>query len=331
MIHQLSMQATQNPFRKNRGRVSRVLFHPSKPFLLVATEYHVRVYNLVKQALARKLVGSSGGFTCLAIHSSGDHVLAGDPPLPVSCRPGRLVTCGEGPRARALYFDVNQRAHPPSCAGLTGSEDRRLAWYDLDLSTKPYKALRYHKAAVRGAAYHRGYPLFASSSDDGAVHVFHGMVYQVRDVDVESSVSRCEQHACREGKASTPLGLIVEPVMMLRAGSDDKPTHRSREDPERAHGRGQRRRARRGVPPHAALAVHCRRRRYHQPVYKQLIAWAVSDPSIQDADVPIPSLDKTQVPIRQSLQRIDDLLNSMRVPVCSYSHSIALYNATKPA
>ena len=64
---------------------------------------------------------------------------------------------------------------------ITGSEDRRLAWYDLDLSSKPYKALRYHKAAVRGAAYHRGYPLFASSSDDGAVHVFHGMVYQVRD------------------------------------------------------------------------------------------------------------------------------------------------------
>ena len=62
----------------------------------------------------------------------------------------------------------------------TGSEDRRLAWYDLDLSSKPYKALRYHKAAVRGAAYHRGYPLFASSSDDGAVHVFHGMVYQAR-------------------------------------------------------------------------------------------------------------------------------------------------------
>ena len=87
MIHQLSKQATQNPFRKNRGRVSRVLFHPSKPFLLVATEHHVRVYNLVKQALARKLVGSSGGFTCLAIHSSGDHVLAGAPRQPCSSDP----------------------------------------------------------------------------------------------------------------------------------------------------------------------------------------------------------------------------------------------------
>ena len=79
MIHQLSKQATQNPFRKNRGRVQRVLFHPSKPFLLVATQHHVRIYNLAKQALARKLLGSSGAFTCLAIHSSGDHVIAGAP------------------------------------------------------------------------------------------------------------------------------------------------------------------------------------------------------------------------------------------------------------
>ncbi len=54
-----------------------------------------------------------------------------------------------------------------------------MAWYDMELSTKPYKALRYHTGAVRGAAFHRSYPLFASASDDGSVHVFHGMVYQV--------------------------------------------------------------------------------------------------------------------------------------------------------
>jgi len=49
--------------------------------------------------------------------------------------------------------------------------------YDLDLSTRPYKALRYHTYAVRGAAFHNSYPLFASSSDDGTAHVFHGRVY----------------------------------------------------------------------------------------------------------------------------------------------------------
>ena len=67
--------------------------------------------------------------------------------------------------------------------GLLG-QDNRLVWYDLDLSTKPYKALRYHEHALRAVAFHRSYPLFASSSDDATVHVFHGMVYQVGDAFV---------------------------------------------------------------------------------------------------------------------------------------------------
>lgn len=33
MVHQLSKKATQNPFRKNKGRVVRVLFHPTQVFL----------------------------------------------------------------------------------------------------------------------------------------------------------------------------------------------------------------------------------------------------------------------------------------------------------
>ncbi|KAJ9521536.1 hypothetical protein QJQ45_008812 [Haematococcus lacustris] len=132
LVHQLSKGASQNPFRKNKGRVTRVLFHPAKPFFYVATQNHVRVYNLAKQSLAKRLLGGSGSITCLAIHPSGDHVLV-------------------------------------------GAEDRRLAWYDLDLSDKPYRALRYHTYAVRGAAFHRTYPLFASCADDGTAHVFHGM------------------------------------------------------------------------------------------------------------------------------------------------------------
>uniref|UniRef100_A0A7S0RRE2 Ribosome biogenesis protein BOP1 homolog n=1 Tax=Chlamydomonas leiostraca TaxID=1034604 RepID=A0A7S0RRE2_9CHLO len=134
LVHQLSKGVSQAPFRKNKGRVTRVLFHPTKPFFFVAAGNHVRVYNLAKQALAKKLMGGSGQASCLAVHPSGDHVLV-------------------------------------------GSDDKRLAWYDLDLSDKPYKALRYHSAALRGAAFHRTYPLFASAADDGTAHVFHGMVY----------------------------------------------------------------------------------------------------------------------------------------------------------
>ncbi len=60
LVHQLSRGATQCPFRKNKGRVSRVLFHPSKPFFFVATQNHVRVYNLAKQVGTLLLVGVGG-------------------------------------------------------------------------------------------------------------------------------------------------------------------------------------------------------------------------------------------------------------------------------
>jgi ribosome biogenesis protein ERB1 len=67
--------------------------------------------------------------------------------------------------------------HPSGDNLIVGSYDRRLCWFDLDLSTKPYRTLRYHKLALRQVAFHHSYPLFASCSDDATVNVFHGMVY----------------------------------------------------------------------------------------------------------------------------------------------------------
>lgn len=58
---------------------SDAILCPTQPLFFVASQNHVRVYNLVKQQLVRKLLGSAGRITCLALHSSGDHVLAGAP------------------------------------------------------------------------------------------------------------------------------------------------------------------------------------------------------------------------------------------------------------
>ena len=85
LVHQLSKLLTQNPFRKNKGRVVAVEFHPVKPFFFVATHNHVRVYNLAKQAMAKKLVSGSGIISSLAVHPSGDHVIVG-----TEVRPGWL-------------------------------------------------------------------------------------------------------------------------------------------------------------------------------------------------------------------------------------------------
>uniref|UniRef100_W5KWA8 Ribosome biogenesis protein BOP1 n=1 Tax=Astyanax mexicanus TaxID=7994 RepID=W5KWA8_ASTMX len=127
VIHQVSKRRTQNPFRKNKGMVQCVSFHPIRPYFFVATQRHVRVYNLIKQELTKKLMTNCKWVSSMAIHPGGDNVICGS-------------------------YD---------CRVLTNS------------STDP----EHHKKALRGVAYHRQYPLFASGSDDGSVIVCHGMVY----------------------------------------------------------------------------------------------------------------------------------------------------------
>uniref|UniRef100_A0A1B0DLR0 Ribosome biogenesis protein BOP1 homolog n=1 Tax=Phlebotomus papatasi TaxID=29031 RepID=A0A1B0DLR0_PHLPP len=134
IIHQLSKRRSQFPFSKTKGLVECVLFHPIKPQLFVATQKSIRVYDLAKQELMKKLQSNSNWISDMAIHPKGDNLIV-------------------------------------------STFDKKLLWFDLDLSTKPYQTMRLHREAVRGVAFHRKYPLFASGSDDVSVIVSHGMVY----------------------------------------------------------------------------------------------------------------------------------------------------------
>eukprot|EP00092_Neocalanus_flemingeri_P039133 GFUD01042595.1.p1 GENE.GFUD01042595.1~~GFUD01042595.1.p1 ORF type:complete len:738 (-),score=267.34 GFUD01042595.1:106-2319(-) len=133
-IHQLSKWRSQVPFSKAKGQVQCVLFHPVRPSLFVATQRHVRIYDLVKQELTKKLMSGAKWISSIAIHPSGDNIL-------------------------------------------TGTFDKKVQWYDLDLSSMPYQVLRYHTNAVRDVQFHKRYPLFASCGDDNNITVSHGMVY----------------------------------------------------------------------------------------------------------------------------------------------------------
>jgi ribosome biogenesis protein ERB1 len=135
VIHQLSKRQSQVPFKKSKGLVQKVLFHPTKPYFFVATQRYVRVYNLVKQELSKKLLCTCRYISSIAVHPKGDNVIV-------------------------------------------GSFDNKLSWFDLDMSGKPYKNLKYHSDSIRQVAYHPSYPLFASASNDGKVVVAHGKVYE---------------------------------------------------------------------------------------------------------------------------------------------------------
>jgi len=100
----------------------------------VATQKNIRVYDLVKQVLAKKLESSAKWISSMAIHPGGDNLIV-------------------------------------------GTYDRKVLWFDMDLSVLPYRNLRYHMDAVRSVDFHKRYPLFASAGDDNNITVSHGMVY----------------------------------------------------------------------------------------------------------------------------------------------------------
>ena len=72
---------------------------------------------------------------------------------------------------------ISMALHPQGDNIIVGTTASRVEWFDLDLSGKAYKVIRNHANTVQDVAFHNKYPLFASASDDGQVHIFHGMVY----------------------------------------------------------------------------------------------------------------------------------------------------------
>ena len=162
LLHQSSKRSSGSPFSKSKGRIESVAFHPSKPLFFVATQRHVRVYDLLKQEMLKKLTPSVKWISSMAVHPGGDNLIL-------------------------------------------GSYDKKLCWFDMDLSSAPYKTLRAHQLAVRSVAYHPTLPLFASASDDTSVHVYHGRVFN----DLLSNPLIVPVKILRGHKAADHIGVMA--------------------------------------------------------------------------------------------------------------------------
>ena len=111
--------------------------------------------------------------------------------------------------------------HPTGDHLLVGSYDKKLAWFDLDLSAKPFRTLRYHSRALRGVAFHPTLPLFASGSDDGDIHVFHATVYDdfmLNPLIVPLKILR--GHATKEGLGVLDLRWHPEKPWLISSAAD---------------------------------------------------------------------------------------------------------------
>jgi len=144
-------------------------------------------------------VSPTGQRSSVAIHTLSRHLTQ----IPLRRSPG-LIQCAMFHPTRRLFFVASQQkirvydlqqsqlvkvllpgarwissvdVHPGGDNLIVGSYDRRLVWHDLDLSVRPYKTMRFHTQAVRAVKFHKGgLPLFADTSDDGSLQIFHAKV-----------------------------------------------------------------------------------------------------------------------------------------------------------
>lgn len=171
-------------------------------------------------------VSPTGQRSSVAIHTLSKHLSQ----IPFRRLPGLAQTAQFHP-SRPLFFVATQRMircydmqrqelvkviqpgarwissldiHPGGDNLIVGSYDRRLLWHDLDLSSRPYKTMRFHAEAIRAVKYHKGLPLFADASDDGTLQIFHGKVVS----DLMESATIVPVKTLKGHKISSKLGVM---------------------------------------------------------------------------------------------------------------------------
>ncbi|KAL8439511.1 hypothetical protein Efla_001442 [Eimeria flavescens] len=146
LIHNLKKQTSIRPFRKRGpGALRDVVFHPDKPWLVVAYTRGLRIYDLAakqtspgvpgsRQALVKKLLGADSA-TSVDVHQSGSHLIV-------------------------------------------GGENGKLYVFDIELSARVFKIFRSHAQAITQAVFHPALPLMATSSLDGTVQIYHFRTFE---------------------------------------------------------------------------------------------------------------------------------------------------------
>ena len=136
------------------GGAKHVVFHPSKPYLVVAGSSNVAIFDLKTQNRVKTLNSNSNSVSSVAVHPAGDgmHIIASS----LDCK--------------VIWFD---------------SEVRDKPWKNFRHHSSAVRKVAIHARAGSGL------PLMATAGDDKAAHVVYSKVYVD---DHPSMVKDCQWH-----------------------------------------------------------------------------------------------------------------------------------------
>ncbi|VDO99024.1 unnamed protein product [Soboliphyme baturini] len=156
-------RAFQYPFSKNKGFVQKIIFHPLRPYFFVATQRHIRIYNLVKQQMIKKLVANCKWISSMALHPKGKLIA-------VQCFHSAAVRSVAFHNRYPLFASVSDDGTATICHG--------MVYNDLMLNPLivPVKVLRGHKVVnnfgILDCAFHPVQPWLFTCGADGTVRLY---------------------------------------------------------------------------------------------------------------------------------------------------------------
>jgi len=184
ILHQLTKRRSQNPFTKFKGKVQCLAFHPTHPTLFVATQQSVRVYDLLKQELTKKLMGNTKWISSISIHPGGNNLIIGTYDsrlswfdLELSAKPYMTLRYHK----KAIRGVCFHRKYPLFASGADDATvvvSHGMVYNDLlqNPLIVPVKVLRGHKVArnvgVLDVCFHPTQPWVFSSAADKTIRLF---------------------------------------------------------------------------------------------------------------------------------------------------------------
>jgi len=75
IIHHIPKKKSQNPFKRVRGVIGHVIFHPTQPSIIISTQMRIIIFNLQLNKRVKTMTVNTKFITSIDIHPNGEHLL----------------------------------------------------------------------------------------------------------------------------------------------------------------------------------------------------------------------------------------------------------------
>lgn len=134
------------------------------------------IHNLSSLEFFSPLSKNKGNITCFSFHPSKPHFYV--------CTHSNIMIYDLKQQELVRKFISNLKGikkihlYQSGSDFIVGTLDGQVAWFQSDLSEKPYYIMEYHQTKIKSLSIHLNFPLFASASKDGDILIYHGKIFE---------------------------------------------------------------------------------------------------------------------------------------------------------